>query len=67
MSIASRFGIGLIICGVIYLAKPDIFRRGIWTRTSIAQRMLSPAGYIKYMRGFGAALIAIGLILQFVK
>jgi len=56
-------GIILIVSGALYLAKPDIFRRGICLKTSIAQRTLSPANYLKYMRGVGVIFIIIGLIL----
>ena len=53
----------LIIAGVVYLVKPDIFKRGVWTRTSIAQRTLSPEGYLKYMRWVGVIAIALGILL----
>lgn len=52
----------LIAIGVLYAIKPNIFRRGIWTETSIAQRMLSPEGYIKYMRGVGVVFIVTGVL-----
>jgi len=52
----------LIAVGILYLLKPDIFKRGIWKRTSIAQRRLSAEGYIKYMRGVGVAHIVLGLV-----
>jgi len=53
---------GLIIVGVIYILKPDIFRRGIWKHTSIAQRTLSPEGYRRFMRWIGVISIALGLL-----
>ena len=56
----------LIVIGVIYILKPDIFRRGIWKETSIAQRMLSPEGYLKYMRWVAAMHIATGVVFLFV-
>jgi hypothetical protein len=59
------WGIALILIGLLYTLKPDIFRRGIWKQTSIAQRLLSPTGYIKYMQGFGISLILIGSTLLF--
>jgi hypothetical protein len=31
-------GLVLIAVGIVYLLKPDIFKRGIWTKTSIAQQ-----------------------------
>ena len=52
----------LIVVGVIYILKPDIFRRGIWKQTSIAQLTLSPEGYLRYMRWVGVIIIALGLL-----
>jgi hypothetical protein len=56
-------GFFLIAVGILYLRKPDLFRRGIWLKTSIAQRNLSPEGYIKYMRGVGVFNIVLGIAL----
>jgi hypothetical protein len=56
-------GLVLTAVGVLYLIKPDIFRRGLWRRTDIAQRNLSPEGYLKYMRGVGVVHVIAGLIL----
>jgi uncharacterized protein YjeT (DUF2065 family) len=56
-------GLVLTAVGMLYLVKPDIFRRGIWRKTDIAQRNLSPEGYLKYMRGVGVVHIVAGLIL----
>lgn len=58
--IPTPWGIALVIVGVVYVLKPDLFRRGIWKKTSIAQRLLSPEGYLRYMRGFGVVLIVAG-------
>jgi len=57
------FGVILIISGIIYLIKPNIFRRWFWKKTSIAQRMLSPEHNIIYMRGLGVIFIIAGLVL----
>jgi len=56
-------GLALIALGVVYLLKPDLFRRGIWTRTSLAQRTMSPEGYLRYMRGMGVLWIVVGIAL----
>jgi len=63
--VPTPWGIALIVVGLVYTLKPDLFRRGIWKQTSIAQRALSPTGYIRYMRGFGIVLIVIGSALLF--
>jgi uncharacterized protein YjeT (DUF2065 family) len=55
-------GLFLILVGVIYLAKPTIFRRGIWLKTSIAVRTLSEESYIRYMRILGVVIIVAGLV-----
>lgn len=53
-------GAALIACGLVYVVKPDLFRRGLWMKTSIAVRSLSEDGYRRYMRGLGVALIVAG-------
>jgi hypothetical protein len=55
-------GFVLIAIGVIYLAKPTLFRRGIWLKTSIAVRTLSEQNYIRYMRILGALIIVAGFV-----
>jgi hypothetical protein len=56
-------GAGLILMavGVLYLVKPNIYRRGIWNETSVAIRTLSPAQYVNYMRGLGVLFLLIGV------
>ena len=56
-------GVFLIAVGILYLRKPNLFRRGIWMKTSIAIRNLSPEGYLKYMRGVGVFNIVLGIAL----
>ena len=55
-------GIVFFVFGLIYQFKPDLFKRWFWKRTSIAQRLLSPEAYIKYMRGLGWLYILGGLL-----
>jgi hypothetical protein len=60
----ARFvGILLIAVGGLYFAKPDLFKRGVWKKTDIAQRLLSPEGYNKYMRLVGLVNVIIGIVL----
>jgi hypothetical protein len=56
-------GVALAALGGAYVRYPDLFRRGIWKRTAISQRLLSPEGNRRYMRGLGVVLIAVGLAL----
>jgi len=56
-------GLGLIALGIVYLLKPGLFKRGLWLRTSIAQRTMSPEGYLKYMRVLGIVWIILGIAL----
>ncbi len=63
----TTYGILLIIIGVIYLVKPDIFRRGIWKRTAITQQVFSPKQYQIYMRILGGISIIIGAYLVIKK
>jgi hypothetical protein len=56
-------GLILIVFGVLYLRKPTVYRRGIWLKTSLAVRLLSEAGYNRYMKGLGVVFIVIGTAL----
>lgn len=56
-------GIILIVLGVLYLIKPDIYNRGIWKRTSVTQNNLSAKKYVIYMRVLGVILIVLGAYL----
>jgi uncharacterized protein YjeT (DUF2065 family) len=56
-------GLLFVVIGVVYLAKPTLFRRGIWLKTSIAIRTLSEENYIRYMRIVGVLTILAGLVL----
>ena len=58
-----RVGIILVIFGIIYLVKPDIYKRWIWKRTDVAQRLLSPKQYILFMRILGGIFVVVGLFL----
>jgi hypothetical protein len=60
---AKLAGFFLIAVGILYLREPDLFRRGIWMKTGIAERNLSPEGYIKYMRGVGVFNLVLGIAL----
>jgi hypothetical protein len=61
----SLWGIILIGFGIIYVIRPNIFRRGIWKSTAVTQQIFSPKQYTLYMRILGAIFIAIGIFLQF--
>jgi hypothetical protein len=54
-------GLALIGVGFLFLKNPDIFRRGIWMKTSIAIRTLSEDNYRRFIRVLGIASIAIGV------
>ena len=56
-------GVMLVGIGAVYLNRPDIFRRGIWMKTSLAIRLLSEDNCRKYRKGLGIALIVIGAAL----
>jgi hypothetical protein len=58
-------GIGLIIIGLIYWLKPNIFQRWFWKRTDILQRILGPEKYLVFINGFGICLTVVGIILSF--
>jgi uncharacterized protein YjeT (DUF2065 family) len=51
----------LVVGGLIYMFKPNIFRRGIWKQTSLMQRNLSPETYVLVMRVMGFLMVVMGL------
>jgi hypothetical protein len=53
--------------GVMLALKPNVFVRGFWKRTDIAQQLLSPKAYLFYTRGVGVFFIVAGLIWLFVQ
>ena len=55
------YGIILIIAGMIYIIKPNIFRIGIWKKTAISQQVFTPKQYAIYMRILGAIFIIMGI------
>ena len=60
-------GIWLLIIGIIYILKPDIFRRGIWLRTGLLETKLTPEAYVKFMRVLGALCIVAGAWILFMR
>jgi uncharacterized membrane protein HdeD (DUF308 family) len=54
-------GFILIIIGVVYLVKPNIFRIGIWRKTSIPQQAMNPKQYNIFMRILGVLAIVVGI------
>jgi hypothetical protein len=50
----------LLVTGTIFVLKPAIFQRWFWKQTDIAQRLLSPGAYLRYMRFVGAVNILVG-------
>jgi uncharacterized protein YjeT (DUF2065 family) len=57
-SYAKLAGVFLVAVGILYLCKPNVYRR-----TGIAQRNLSPEAYIKYVRRVGVFNIVLGIAL----
>jgi hypothetical protein len=51
----------LMLIGIIYLIRPNIFRIGFWKKTDVAQQIFSPKQYIIYMRVIGTLVILWGL------
>ena len=58
-----RIGIILLVFGVLYIVKPNIYRRWFWKKTAVMQQKLSPAQYTRYMRIFGAVMAIAGIVL----
>jgi hypothetical protein len=53
----------LVVLGILYIAKPDIFQRGFWKSIDISRRLSSPEKHSEFTKRFGGILIVIGLIL----
>jgi hypothetical protein len=53
----------LLIFGIVYLVKPDIYRRWLWRTTDIAQQKLNKENYIMYMRILGGAFVLGAIVL----
>lgn len=58
-----RIGLILLLFGILYIVRPDIYRRWIWKKTDIAQQRLSPEQYKRSMRVFGILMAVAGLTL----
>lgn len=58
-------GPALIILGIIYMIKPNLFRRGIWKKTAISQQILTPSQNDIYMRVLGLIFILIGIYMSY--
>jgi hypothetical protein len=52
----------LIALGTAYLRWPNMFRRGIWMKTSVAIRTMSPERYTNYIRGLGVLMVVLGTL-----
>ena len=61
-----RVGLIFAIFGLVYLIKPDLYRRWFWKKADVMQRKLSPENYIKYMRKWGIVLLVLGLVVLIV-
>jgi uncharacterized membrane protein YiaA len=53
----------LVVLGILYVAKPDIFQQGFWKSIDISRRLSSPEKHSEFAKRFGGILIVIGLIL----
>lgn len=54
-------GLVLVVFGVLYIARPAVYRKGLWMRTSVAIRLLSEAAYKRYIKALGVTFIVVGL------
>jgi uncharacterized protein YjeT (DUF2065 family) len=53
----------LVILGILYIAKPDLFQQGFWKSIDISRQLSSPEKHSEFMKIFGGILIVIGLII----
>ena len=57
------WGVVLLLFGIIYIVKPNIFQRWFWKRTGVFQQIFGPEKYLVFMRVLGGIFIIAGLIL----
>ena len=53
----------LVVWGILYIAKPDIFERGFWKSIDISRQFSSPEKHSGFVKRFGGILIVIGAII----
>jgi hypothetical protein len=56
-------GVAMVVCGLIYGRYPNLFRRGLWMKTSIAIRTMTPDAYVRYIKRLGQIYIVTGVLL----
>ncbi len=56
-------GITLIICGLAYILKPNLFQRWWWKKTDILQLTLGPEKYTVFTRKLGYFFVVFGAII----
>ena len=56
-------GVLLVIWGILYIAKPDIFQRGFWKSIDVSRQFTTAEKHGKFMKTFGGILIVIGAII----
>jgi len=52
----------LVLLGILYVAKPDIFQQGFWKSIDISRRFSTPEKHSGFVKRFGGILIVVGLI-----
>jgi uncharacterized protein YjeT (DUF2065 family) len=55
--------VGLILVGILYLLKPDVFRSGLWKRPTASQSMMLPNQNLMFMRLLGSICLIAGIVL----
>ncbi len=57
------FGVAFVVCGLVDGRYPNLFRRGLWLKTSIAIRTMTPEAYAHYIKRIGLFYIVVGALL----
>ena len=52
----------LVLLGILYIAKPDIFQQGFWKSIDISRRLSTPEKHSGFVKRLGGILIVVGLI-----
>ncbi len=56
-------GVLLVVWGILYIVKPDLFERGFWRSIDISRQFSSPEKRSGFLKTFGTILIVIGAVL----
>lgn len=52
----------IVVLGILYISKPDIFQQGFWKSIDISRSLSTPEKHSEFVKRFGGILIVVGSI-----